>query len=67
MINGLCTKCIDSVVRLYANVSCNILNIIPYAGSVGAGCLTITCVMVEIAIYKTLHITDADSYKTNVQ
>ena len=40
MINGLCTKCIDSVVCLYANVSYNLLNIIPYAGSLGAGCLT---------------------------
>ena len=40
VINGLRTKCIESVVRLYANVNCNLLNIIPYVGSLGAGCLT---------------------------
>ena len=58
VINDLCTKCIDSVVRVYANVSncCNLLNIIPNPGSLGAGFLTITCVMDEIAIYKTLLI-----------
>ena len=58
VINGLCTKCIDSVVRVYANVSncCNLLNIIPNPGSLGAGFLTITCVMDDIAIYKTLLI-----------
>ena len=56
VINGLCTKCIDSVVCLYVNVNCNLLNIIQYTGSLGTGCLTITCVMVDIAIYKTLLI-----------
>ena len=56
MSNGLCNKCIYADVRLYANVSCNIQNIIPYAGSLGAGFMTITCEIVEIAIYKTLLI-----------
>ena len=58
VINGLCTKCIESVVRVYAIVSncCNLLNIIPIPGSLGAGFLNIACVMDEIAIYKTLLI-----------
>ena len=58
VFNGLCTKCIDSVVRVYANVSncCNLLNIMPNPGSLGVGLLIITCVMDEIAIYKTLLI-----------
>ena len=46
VINGLYTKCIDSVVRLHANISCNLLNILPYAGSLRVGCLTLHVVKV---------------------
>ena len=68
VFNGLCTTCIDSVVRVYANVSncCNLLNIIPNPGSLGGGFLTITCVMCYIQNITNLLML-IHTYKTNVQ